>query len=113
MARVALVTGGSRGIGAAISTALQAAGYKVAATYAGNDAAAAEFKAATGIAVFKWDVADSEAVQGRVSPQVEAELGPVEILVNNAGITRDAPFHRMSWSSGSRCCRPMSTACST
>ncbi len=95
MARVALVTGGSRGIGAAISTALQAAGCQVAATYAGNDAAAAEFKAATGIAVFKWDVADAEACKAGIAA-VEAELGPVEILVNNAGITRDAPFHRMT-----------------
>jgi len=95
MARVALVTGGSRGIGAAISTALQAAGYKVAATYAGNDAAATAFKAETGIAVFKWDVADAEACKAGIAA-VEAELGPVEILVNNAGITRDAPFHRMT-----------------
>ena len=95
MARVALVTGGSRGIGAAISMALQAAGCKVAATYAGNDAAAAAFKAATGIAVFKWDVADAEACKAGIAA-VEAELGPVEILVNNAGITRDATFHRMT-----------------
>ena len=95
MARVALVTGGSRGIGAAISLALQAAGCKVAATYAGNDAAAASFKASSGIAVYKWDVADAEACKGGIAA-VEAELGPVEILVNNAGITRDAAFHRMT-----------------
>ena len=95
MARVALVTGGSRGIGAAISLGLQAAGCRVAATYAGNDAAAAAFKGETGIPVFKWDVADAAACQAGIA-KVEAELGPVEILVNNAGITRDAAFHRMS-----------------
>ena len=95
MARVALVTGGSRGIGAAISLGLQAAGCQVAATYAGNEAAAASFKAATGISVFKWDVADAAACQAGIAA-VEAELGPVEILVNYAGITRHAAFHRMS-----------------
>ncbi|MBV9077305.1 MAG: beta-ketoacyl-ACP reductase [Methylobacteriaceae bacterium] len=95
MARVALVTGGSRGIGEAISKALKAAGYKVAANYAGNDEAASRFKAETGIPVFKWSVADYEACQAGIA-QVEAELGPVDILVNNAGITRDAMFHRMT-----------------
>jgi acetoacetyl-CoA reductase len=95
MARVALVTGGSRGIGAAISKALQQAGCKVAANYAGNDEAAATFKAETGIPVFKWDAADAEACKAGIA-KVEAELGAVEILVNNAGITRDAAFHRMS-----------------
>jgi acetoacetyl-CoA reductase len=95
MARVALVTGGSRGIGAAISKALQQAGCQVAANYAGNDEAATKFKAETGIPVFKWDAADAEACKAGIA-QVEAELGPVEILVNNAGITRDAAFHRMS-----------------
>lgn len=95
MAREALVTGGSRGIGAACSDALKAAGCRVAANYAGNDEAAAKFKEATGIPVFKWDVSDAEACKAGVA-QVEAELGPVEILVNNAGITRDVPFHRMS-----------------
>ncbi|HRY26831.1 MAG: beta-ketoacyl-ACP reductase [Geminicoccaceae bacterium] len=95
MARVALVTGGSRGIGAAISVALKAAGYKVAANYAGNDEAAAKFKAETGIPVFKWSVADYDACVAGIK-QVEAELGPVEVLVNNAGITRDAMFHRMT-----------------
>ena len=94
MARVALVTGGTRGIGAAISTALKAAGYKVAAVYHGNDEAAAKFKAETGIPVFKWDVASFEACADGVK-QVEAELGPVEVLVNNAGITRDTTLHRM------------------
>jgi len=94
MPRVALVTGGTRGIGAAISKALQAAGYKVAATYGGNDEAAQKFKTETGIAVFKWDVSSFDACAAGIK-QVEAELGPVEVLVNNAGITRDAQLHRM------------------
>ncbi len=94
MSRVAIVTGGSRGIGAAISTALKDAGYAVAATYAGNDEKAAAFTAETGIKTYKWDVADYDACAAGIA-QVEADLGPVEILVNNAGITRDAPFHKM------------------
>jgi acetoacetyl-CoA reductase len=94
MARVALVTGGTRGIGASVSRALKAAGYKVAANYAGNDEAAAKFKAETGINVYKWDVSSYEAcVEGL--KHVVADLGPVEVLVNNAGITRDSMFHRM------------------
>jgi acetoacetyl-CoA reductase len=95
MPRVALVTGGSRGIGAAISKALMSEGYAVAATYAGNDAAAAAFTAATGIKTYKWDVADYASCAAGVA-QVAAELGPVDVLVNNAGITRDAPFHKMT-----------------
>ena len=95
MARVALVTGGSRGIGAAISVALKKAGYSVAANYAGNDEAAQKFKAETGIPVYKWSVADYDACAAGIK-QVEADLGPVDILVNNAGITRDAMFHRMT-----------------
>lgn len=95
MSRVALVTGGSRGIGAAISMALKEAGYKVAATYAGNDEKAAAFTAETGIKTYKWDVANYDACAAGVA-QVEADLGPVEVLVNNAGITRDAPFHKMT-----------------
>lgn len=95
MSRVALVTGGSRGIGAAISTALKAAGYKVAANYAGNDEAAAKFTAETGIPTYKWSVADYDACAAGIA-RVEADLGPVEVLVNNAGITRDAPFHKMT-----------------
>jgi acetoacetyl-CoA reductase len=95
MSRVALVTGGTRGIGAAIAKALHKAGYKVAANYGGNDEAAAKFKAETGIPVFKWDVSSFEACAEGVK-KVEAELGPVEVLVNNAGITRDAMFHRMT-----------------
>jgi acetoacetyl-CoA reductase len=94
MARVALVTGGTRGIGAAISQALQKAGYKVAANYAGNDEAAQKFKSETGIPVFKWDVSSFDACAEGVK-LAQAELGPVDVLVNNAGITRDAMFHRM------------------
>ncbi len=95
MARVALVTGGTRGIGAAIARALAAAGHRVAANYAGNDEAAQRFHAETGIPVYKWSVADYDACVAGVR-RVEAELGPIDILVNNAGITRDAPFHRMT-----------------
>jgi acetoacetyl-CoA reductase len=95
MGRVALVTGGTRGIGAAIARALQGAGYKVAANYGGNDDAAKKFNAETGIPVFKWDVSAYEACGAGIK-KVEAEVGPIEILVNNAGITRDAMFHRMS-----------------
>ena len=95
MARVALVTGGTRGIGAAISAALKEAGYKVAATYGGNDAAANAFNEETGIAVYKWDVGDFEACKAGTA-RVEADLGPVEVLVNNAGITRDGMLHRMT-----------------
>jgi acetoacetyl-CoA reductase len=94
MARVALVTGGTRGIGAAISKALKAAGYKVAASYAGNDAAAEKFKAETGIAVYKWDVSNFDACAEGVK-KVEAEVGPIDVLVNNAGITKDGAFHKM------------------
>ena len=95
MARVALVTGGTRGIGAAISKAMKAAGYKVAASYAGNDAAAEKFKADTGIPVYKWDVSSFDACVAGVK-QVEADLGPVDVLVNNAGITKDGAFHKMT-----------------
>ncbi len=94
MARVAVVSGGSRGIGAAISKALHEKGYKVAATYAGNDEAANAFSRETGIAVFKWDVSDYEACAAGLK-QVEEALGPVEVLVNNAGITKDVPLHKM------------------
>jgi acetoacetyl-CoA reductase len=95
MARVALVTGGTRGIGASISTALKKAGYEVAANYGGNDEAASKFKDETGIPVYKWSVADYGACKEGVG-KVEAEVGPVAVLVNNAGITRDAMFHRMT-----------------
>jgi len=95
MARTALVTGGSRGIGEAISKALKAEGYNVAATYAGNDEKAAAFTEETGIKTYKWNVADYEASKAGIA-KVEEELGPIDIVVANAGITRDAPFHKMS-----------------
>ncbi|HAF43294.1 MAG TPA: beta-ketoacyl-ACP reductase [Sphingobium sp.] len=96
MSGLALVTGGTRGIGAAISKSLKAEGYAVAAIYHGNDQAAERFMQETGISVFKWDVADeAECLEG--VRRVEAELGTVNLLVNNAGITRDGMFHRMSW----------------
>jgi acetoacetyl-CoA reductase len=94
MPRVAVVTGGTRGIGEAISKALSATGYKVAANYGGNDEAAQKFKGATGIAVYKWDVSSFDACSAGLK-QVEADLGPIDVLVNNAGITRDTMFHRM------------------
>ncbi len=95
MTRVALVTGGSRGIGEAISKALKADGFEVAATYAGNDEKAAAFTAETGIKTYKWNVADYEASKAGIA-QVEADLGPIDTVIANAGITRDAPFHKMS-----------------
>jgi acetoacetyl-CoA reductase len=95
MTRVALVSGGTRGIGAAIAVALKAAGYSVAANYAGNDERAKAFEAETGIPVFKWDVSSYEACVEGIA-KVEAALGPVDVLVNNAGITRDAMFHKMT-----------------
>jgi acetoacetyl-CoA reductase len=95
MARVALVTGGSRGIGAAISVALKAAGYTVAASYSGHDEAGANFSKETGISTYKWNVADYDECVAGIA-KVEADLGPVDVLINNAEITRDAPFHRMT-----------------
>lgn len=95
MSRVAVVTGGTRGIGAAISLALKSAGYRVAANYAGNDEAARAFHAETGIPVFKWDVSSYEGCSEGLA-RIEAEIGPVEVLINNAGITRDAMFHKMT-----------------
>jgi acetoacetyl-CoA reductase len=95
MARVALVTGGTRGIGHAISTGLRDAGYSVAANYGGNDEAAQKFKDETGIPVFKFDVSNYDAVSEGIS-KIESEVGPVDILVNNAGITRDGTLHKMS-----------------
>jgi acetoacetyl-CoA reductase len=93
--RVALVTGGTRGIGAAISRMLKLRGYEVAANYAGNDVAAQAFKAETGIAVYKFDVSDHDAVIVAVG-QIEKDLGPIEIVVNNAGITRDSTMRRLN-----------------
>jgi acetoacetyl-CoA reductase len=95
MARVAVVTGGTRGIGAAIAKALKAASYKVAANYGGNDEAAQKFKGETGIPVYKWDVASHEACAAGLK-KIEADLGPIDVLVNNAGITRDGMFHKMT-----------------
>ena len=95
MERVALVTGGSRGIGAAISIALKSEGYKVAATYAGNDEAASKFSSETGINTYKWNVANYEESAEGLN-QVQAEIGPIDTVVANAGITRDAPFHKMT-----------------
>jgi acetoacetyl-CoA reductase len=95
MARVAIVTGGTRGIGRAISEALKADGCKVAANYAGNDEAAQRFTSETGIASYKFDVANFRACEAGVK-RIEQELGPVAILVNNAGITRDAVLHKMT-----------------
>ena len=96
MARLALVTGGTRGIGAAIAKRLQGDGHRVAATYQGNEAAARAFQDQTGIPVYRWDVADAEACRAGVQ-KLLTDLGqPVEILVNNAGITRDASLHKMS-----------------
>lgn len=95
MARVAIVTGGTRGIGEAISIALNDLGMKVAANYAGNEERARAFTDRTTIAAYKWDVADFDACQEGVQ-KVEAELGPVDVLVNNAGITRDTTIRKMS-----------------
>jgi len=94
MARVALVTGGSRGIGKAIALGLQSAGYNVVATYAGNDEAAAAFKDETGIPVYKFDVGDFDATSAAIA-QIKEDVGAIEVLVNNAGITKDRPLHKM------------------
>jgi len=94
--RVALVTGGTRGIGAAISLGLKQAGYKVAANYGGNDEVAKAFTNETGIPAYKWDVSDLKQCEDGVR-KVVADLGPVEVLVNNAGITRDTTIHRMTF----------------
>lgn len=98
MSRVAIVTGGTRGIGAAISEMLHDKGYKVAANYGGNDARAKEFTDSTGIKAYKWDVSDFDACAAGVA-QVKADLGTVDVVVNNAGITRDGTLHRMDQSS--------------
>lgn len=95
MGRVALVTGGTRGIGAAICKALKDAGYSVAANFAGNEEAAAKFTEETGISTYKWNVGSYEESQAGIA-KIEEELGPIDIVVANAGITRDAPFHKMT-----------------
>ena len=96
MAKVALVTGGTRGIGEAICNTLKNKGYKVVANYGGNDQKAQEFTERTGIPAVKFDVSDFEATQAAIQ-QIEADFGPVEVLINNAGITRDGTMHRMSF----------------
>ena len=96
MARVAVVTGGTRGIGEAISIMLDKAGYKVAATYQGNEVRAQEFNQRTGIKTFKFDVCDFAATQAGIK-EIETALGPIDVVVNNAGITRDGTLQRMSW----------------
>ncbi len=94
MSRVALVTGGTRGIGASICERLVASGYRVVAGYAGNEEVAREFSERTGVPVFRFDVADFESCRAAIA-RIEAEVGPIEILVNNAGITRDGTLHKM------------------
>lgn len=96
MARLALVTGGTRGIGRSISEALRDAGYRVAANYGGNDEAAAKFTQETEIPTYKFDVSDFDAVKAAVD-QIVSEHGPIEVLVNNAGITRDGTMHKMTF----------------
>ena len=96
MSRVALVTGGTRGIGEAISADLKNAGYNVVATYAGNEQSANEFTERTGIPTYKFDVSDYDACKGAVE-SIESDVGPIEVLVNNAGITRDGTMHRMDF----------------
>ncbi|MFC7334245.1 acetoacetyl-CoA reductase [Rhodocista pekingensis] len=110
MGRVALVTGGTRGIGEAISVALKDAGYSVAANYGGNDDAARQFSQRTGIPAYKFDVSDFEAVQAGVA-RVVSDLGPVEVLVNNAGITRDTTIHRMTFEQWDEVIRTNLTSC--
>jgi acetoacetyl-CoA reductase len=95
MTKTVLVTGGTRGIGRAISETMKARGYKVAANYGGNEDAAKAFEQETGIRTYKFDVADYEAV-GKGIAAIEADLGPVDVVINNAGVTRDAPFHKMT-----------------
>ncbi|MGH6892253.1 MAG: acetoacetyl-CoA reductase [Dongiaceae bacterium] len=95
MGRVAVVTGGTRGIGEAISVALKKAGYKVAANYGGNDAAAQAFSQKYGIPSYKFDVSDFKQCQEAIA-KIAADLGPVDIVVNNAGITRDGTLHKMT-----------------
>ncbi|MXZ80529.1 MAG: acetoacetyl-CoA reductase [Gammaproteobacteria bacterium] len=110
MSKVAIVTGGTRGIGEAISVALKDAGHTVAATYAGNDESARKFSKDTGISVYKFDVSDFDACQEAVG-QIEADLGPVGILVNNAGITRDGTMHRMDFEQWNRVIQTNLSSC--
>jgi acetoacetyl-CoA reductase len=110
MGKVAIVTGGTRGIGAAISEELIRQGFSVAATYGGNAEAAAEFEQATGARTYQWDVGDFDACLEGVR-QVEADLGPVSVLVNNAGITRDGTMHKMSFERWDEVIRTNLTSC--
>jgi acetoacetyl-CoA reductase len=96
MSRVALVTGGTRGIGEAICVALKDAGYTVVATYAGNDEAAQKFNSETDIPIYKFDVGDYDVCQAEIA-KIEAEVGPIDVLINNAGITRDGTMHKMNF----------------
>jgi acetoacetyl-CoA reductase len=110
MGRVALVTGGTRGIGEAICLALKEAGYTVVANYGGNDQAAQDFSARTGIAVKKFDVSDFSAVAAGIA-EIEAEQGPVDVLVNNAGITRDGTLHKMTYEQWNQVIQTNLTSC--
>jgi acetoacetyl-CoA reductase len=110
MGRVALVTGGTRGIGEAISQALEGAGYRVAANYGGNDAAAVAFTQRTGISAYRFDVGDFEAVAAGVA-RIEQDLGPVEVVVNNAGITRDGTMHKMTYEQWNQVIQTNLTSC--
>lgn len=110
MSRVALVTGGTRGIGEAISLALKDAGNTVVATYAGNEEAAKKFTNDTGIPTYRFDVGDYDACQSAVT-QIEADLGPIEILVNNAGITRDGTMHKMTFEQWNEVIQTNLTSC--
>ena len=110
MSRVALVTGGTRGIGEAICMALKDAGYNVVATYAGNEDAAKQFTANTGIAAHKFDVGNYEECQAAVA-KIESEVGPVEVLINNAGITRDGTMHKMTFEQWNQVIQTNLTSC--
>ena len=110
MPETAIVTGGTRGIGEAISIALKNEGYQVAANYGGNDEAASRFTESTGIPAYKWDVGDFEACQNSVK-KIEEELGAVSVLVNNAGITRDGTLHKMDFKNWDDVIRTNLTSC--
>ena len=110
MSRVALVTGGTRGIGEAICVALKDAGNTVVATYAGNDEAAQKFSSETGIPIYKFDVGDDDVCQAEVA-KIEAEVGPIDILINNAGITRDGTMHKMSFEQWNQVIQTNLTSC--
>jgi acetoacetyl-CoA reductase len=110
MGRVALVTGGTRGIGEAISLALKEAGYNVVATYAGNEEAANKFTAATGIPTYRFDVGDYDACQAAVQ-NIESDVGAIEVLINNAGITRDGTMHKMTFEQWNQVIQTNLTSC--